>query len=345
MIDTPFARLVSHAAPGEFRAALFDADGRASALFTQRWDGAGERARFGEIAQARIRSISDETAGAFVELRSGEEAFLRLKSRSGLTEGAILSVQVRSEARADKLARVSISDRPIEPQSAFERWRATFSGVAALEAEDDPDVIDAAFEDVLTQTSVLPGGGRLSVDQTRALFAFDVDTAGRTERGSAGARALNVNRAAVSEMARQISVRGLGGLIVLDCIGPLNNAANDQIRQAARAALAAYDINHAKVLKPSALGLMEASVPWRFTPLVEQITAYPAEAALLALLRDLQRAARAASTALYTLSLGGDVWSAYQSRKSEVETALKRHFSGRVQISKNDDGKSEFRPR
>lgn len=345
MIETPFARLITQDAPGEFRAAFLDSDGRASALFTQRWDGAGERARYGDIVQARIRAFSEEVSGAFVELRNGEDALLRLKSKAGLTEGAIISVVVRSEARGEKLARVSLSDQPVEPMSAFARWKKAFPGAEVLEAEDDPITADAKFDQVLTSSSVLPGGGRLTVDQTRALYAFDVDTAGRSEKGSAGAKALKINAAAVTEMARQISVRGLGGLMVLDCIGPLNNAASDRIRQTAREALAAYGIGNTKVLKPSALGLLEASVPWRFMPIAEQIAAVPSEAALLNLMRDLQRAARATPSALYTLSLGGAARAAYLSRKSEVTTALETHFSGRVQISKSDDGKSEFRLR
>ena len=345
MIDTPFARLITQDAPGEFRAALLDSDGRASALFAQRWGGAGDRARYGDIIQARIRSFSEEVSGAFVELRNGEEALLRFTSKPALTEGAIISVEVRSEARIGKLARVALSDGPVETMSAFARWQKAFPGGEALAPEEDPNCVDAQFDDLLHASSVLPGGGRLTVEQTRALFAFDIDTAGRVEKGSAGARALKVNRSAVSEMARQISVRGLGGLMVVDCVGPLNNAANDRIRQAARDALAAYGIKNAKVLKPSALGLLEASVPWRFMPMVEQISADPGEAELLTLLRDLQRAARATPSALYTLSLGGPIRSAYVSRKADVTAALETHFSGRVQVSKSEDGKSEFRLR
>ena len=345
MTKTPFANLITHSAPGEFRAALVDADQRPSALFVQRWSGAGERARYGDISQARIRSFAHELSGAFVELRSGEEAFLRLKSRDGLSEGAILSVQIRSERRADKLARVSVSDKPIEAQSAFQRWLSVFPGASGLEATEDASAIEAAFSDVLEPSSVLPGGGRLSLDQTRALIAVDIDTAGRTGSGSAGARALQINRAAVLEMARQISIRGFGGLLVLDCVNPLNNAASDRVRQAARAAFELYAVPQAKVLKPSALGLLEASIPWRFTPIVEQIQDDPAETELLGLLRDLHRAARSDPMALYTLTLGGAVWSAYQARKSDLAASLGSHLGGRVQISKSSDGKSEFRPR
>lgn len=345
MIETPFAKLITHDAPGEFRAALLDSEGRASALFSERWGGAGERARYSETLQARIRSFSDEVSGAFVELRNGEEALLRFTSKPALTEGAIISVSVRSEARGEKLARVSLSDRSVEAMSAFARWQKAFPGEELLAPTEDPNSVQAQFDDLLDASSVLPGGGRLTVDQTRALFAFDVDTAGRVEKGSAGARALKTNRAAVFEMARQISVRGLGGLMVLDCIGPLNNAASDRIRQAARDALAMYGIQNAKVLKPSALGLLEASVPWRFTPMAEQVSADVGEAALLSLLRDLQRAARATPSALFTLSLGGPIRSAYLSRKADVTAALESHFSGRVQVSKSEDGNSEFRVR
>lgn len=333
--------ILKHDAPGETRAVLIGADGRACRLFLERWNGAGEPARFGSTHPARLRRFADDLRGAFVELQSGEEAFLRLKDRKGLTEGAALTVEVISEVRTDKLARVRQVETAASELSGFDLWRAQIASGEGIEVEDDGDAVDAAFEAALTSSVTLPGGGQLHIDRTRALTVFDVDTSGRSDRGSAGARALKLNKEAASEMARQVASRGLGGLLVVDCVSPLNQAARDQIRTAAQAAFGAYGIDQANVLKPSALGLLEASVPWRECPLEDRLAANPGETELLCLLADVQREAAANPTDLFKLSLSKLAGAAYLSRKADADAALQRHFGRRVSVetSTSDDSK------
>ena len=316
MTLSPFVRLYTDNAPGEFRAVLADRDNRASALFLQRWDGVGDRARFGEITQARIRAFAPEAGGAFLELKSGEEAFARQAAQTGLTEGAILSVEIRSDARA-------------------------VPGGGALVPEPNAERVNAAFEEAETRFVTLEGGGTLSLERTRALIAVDIDTAGRRGRGSAAARALTINREAAQEVARQISLRGLGGNVVLDCVAPLNQSASDQIRTSARRAFDHYAISQAKVLKPSSIGLLQISVPWRFMPIEDQLQADPGETRLIKLMRDLQREATQYPMQLYTLRLGGLERDAYLSRKENVTLALESHFGARVLVEHSTEAKSE----
>lgn len=342
MSGAPFAGVLTHDAPGEFRATIVDAKNQAVGLFIQRWSGVGDRARFGDVARARIRMFADHTAGAFLELTSGEEAFLNLKSRTGLTEGAIVSVEIRSEARHGKLARVSLTERGADGRTPFDRWRETFPGVRKFTPVEDEDTVSAAFNDAAFKSVVLPGGGQMHVDRTRALTAFDIDTAGRISSGSAGARALSINREAAIEMARQASLRGIGGNLVLDCLAPLNAASKDVIREKAKDAFSRLGLAGAKVLKPSPLGLLEVAIPWRFMPIEDQLNANAGETALLTLLSALQREAKATPTALYNLSLGGAVRQAYLARKTEVGHAMEHHFGARVIVVQSADSKSEF---
>ena len=341
MTLSPFVRLYTDNAPGEFRAVLADRDNRASALFLQRWDGVGDRARFGEITQARIRAFAPEAGGAFLELKSGEEAFARQAAQTGLTEGAILSVEIRSEARAGKLARAEPTERRPNDQSSYERWLASVPGGGALVPEPNAERVNAAFEEAETRFVTLEGGGTLSLERTRALIAVDIDTAGRRGRGSAAARALTINREAAQEVARQISLRGLGGNVVLDCVAPLNQSASDQIRTSARRAFDHYAISQAKVLKPSSIGLLQISVPWRFMPIEDQLQADPGETRLIKLMRDLQREATQYPMQLYTLRLGGLERDAYLSRKENVTLALESHFGARVLVEHSTEAKSE----
>ncbi len=318
--------------PGMFRAVAVTSDGRPVRLFSECWSGVGVRARFGTVHDARLRAFADQLRGAFCELPNGEEAFLRLKSRDGLTEGMALGVKVLSEARRDKLARVAVSDQAADNRSAFAAWKARLAGSEGPVEEADRDRVDAAFDEALSPSSTLPGGGQIHIDRTRALTAIDIDTSGRVGKGSAAARALSINRQAVSELARQISLRGLGGLFVLDCVSPLNAETIARIHGDAQRAFADYGLADARILKPSPLGLLEASVPWQFMPVADERAARPAETELLDLLRGVQREAIASSVKFFKLSLFGRTWQAYLSRKSETDQALQAEFGGRVSI-------------
>lgn len=339
------SKIVRHEAPGEVRAAVLDPDGRPFRLFALRWRGVGEPARYGGTYTARLRKFADELCGAFLELDSGEEAFLRLKSRRDVTEGMALNVRVESEARQGKLARVMRVAEVSEHSDPFEHWCSQVSPGARCEIYADRDAVNAAFEEAFSKSVTLFGGGHLHIDRTRALTAFDLDTAGRAEKGSAGARALSINRDAAAEMARQVSLRNLGGNLVLDCVGPLNKKSGDLIREAARAAFLNYGIADVNVLRPSPLGLLEASAPWRSAPVEDLLAARPAETALLDQFRDVQRAAQANPTALYRLELSKSEWSAYLQKRGEADAALQTHLGGRITLAPSETDESRIQKR
>lgn len=332
----------THHAPGETRAAAFAANGQPIKLFCARWSGSGERARYGDVSNARLRSFVDDLQGAFLVLPSGEEAFLRLKSREGLTEGALLRVIVRSEARFEKLARVARFQGSMFDRSPFELWCDQFSDNPKDSVREDPEKVAVAFDEALAPSITLPNGGRLHIERTRALTTFDIDTAGRKGRGSAGARALATNREATLEMARQVSLRGLGGNLVLDCLSPLNAEARQQLQSAAQSTFKQLGIDGVKALKPSPIGLLEVSVPWRYMPIEDQINQNPAEAELLALLREGQREANASPMQFFELCLGGATWQAYLSRRADADAAIEKHFNGRLTVSESPGPESRI---
>lgn len=335
--------ILTHTSPCEMRAVAYGADGRPVHLYTQRWSGVGEPARHGAIYDARLRAFSEELRGAFCELSTGEEAFLRLKDPGGLSEGTAVRVKVKSEARTDKLARVVITDDPLNDHQAFDLWCSMIGASQSAEIHADRNAVDAVFEDVASPTIVLPGGGTLHITRTRALTAIDVDTSGRVDKGSAAARALAINRDAVAEMVRQISLRGLGGLFVLDCVSPINAEAATRLRDATREAFEQCGFSHARVLKPSVLGLLEASTAWRVRPIDEILSENSEETMLLNLLRALQREADAQSNVFFELCLKEPTWRAYLARKVEVDQALAEGFSGRATVVKTDAKENEVR--
>lgn len=328
-----FSKIVRHIAPGEVRAALFDAEHRPCRIFMERWGGNRQPARYGSLHNGRIRAFAEAQGGAFLELASGEEAFLRLSARGDLTEGAQVTVEIASEARADKLARAIVTTKPVSEIDAWTLWQSQIPGAETLEIEDDADRVEDAIEQALAPSVTLQGGGQIHIDRTRALTAIDIDTSGRLQKGSAGARALTLNKIAAQEVARRISLRGLGGNVVLDCVGPLNKAANDKVQQAAAAAFQTVGLLGAKVLRPSLLGLMEVSVPWRACPVEDRLAADPGETELLWLMRDAAREAAANPAGLYQLVLSKSARQAYLNRRGDADQALKEHFGGRVTIS------------
>lgn len=110
--------------------------------------------------------------------------------------------------------------RPAMAMAGAGSWH-WHDGVASLfEAVGIAAQIDAALQPAVS----LPSGGRLIIEATAALTAIDVDsgTAGRHLARDAGPSALadGVNREAVAEIARQLRLRRLGGLVVIDFLTP-----------------------------------------------------------------------------------------------------------------------------
>ena len=64
----------------------------------------------------------------------------------------------------------------------------------------------------------LPSGGSIVIDPTEALVSIDINSARATRGGDIETTALNTNLEAADEIARQLRLRDLGGLIVIDFI-------------------------------------------------------------------------------------------------------------------------------
>lgn len=75
--------------------------------------------------------------------------------------------------------------------------------------------IDDMLVDALQKEVKLPGGGRISIEETKAFVAIDVDSAGENGHGSISA----LNEEAAYEIARQIRLRNLAGKIIIDFAG------------------------------------------------------------------------------------------------------------------------------
>ncbi len=318
------AEIVRSASPGEIRSVAFDAAGDPVGLHIERPH--ASHPRLGERHAARIIRIDAGLGGAFVDLGRSGEGFLRVGPPFP-SEGQIIEVEVMSEPHDGKLARVMAAPaRPAGP-CGFEAWRARLVGGAEarvmLADAADRRVADA-LSDALARDARLPGGGVLTIERVRALTAADIDTAGRRlDTSRPASRALKLNTEAAALLARQLLLRGLGGLVALDCVGPLNAASRAAIRDAFRRAWTALCLAPARVLPPSAFGLMEISIPWSITPVADRFNASRPDTQALEGLRALDAALSADRLARLTLRLPrpAAVWLAASGIPYEAELA------------------------
>lgn len=94
-----------------------------------------------------------------------------------------------------------------------------------------------AIAEALEDEVVLPGGGTLLIEPVRTLTAIDVNSAAATGRSGIEQTALSVNLEAAAEVPRQLALRNLGGIIVVDFIDLQNRNKRDQIINALRDAV------------------------------------------------------------------------------------------------------------
>ncbi len=118
--------------------------------------------------------------------------------------------------------------------------------------------IEHQIESAYSRTVPLPSGGAIVIDHTEALVAVDVNSARATRGSDIEETAFRTNCEAADEVARQMRLRDLGGLIVIDFID-MNDPKNQRaVEQRLKDALR-YDRARVQMAKISRFGLMELS--------------------------------------------------------------------------------------
>ena len=118
--------------------------------------------------------------------------------------------------------------------------------------------IEHQIETAYSRTVQLPSGGAVVIDHTEALVAIDVNSARSTRGADIEETALRTNLEAADEVARQLRLRDLGGLIVIDFIDMEDGKNQRAIEQRLRDALH-LDRARVQMGKISRFGLMELS--------------------------------------------------------------------------------------
>ena len=118
--------------------------------------------------------------------------------------------------------------------------------------------VERQLHDAFHRQVKLTSGGYLVIDETEALIAVDVNTGHHKGKTSQEDAILEVNLEAVEEVARQLRLRNIGGLVVLDLIDMKSRKHQKQVYRALKDALK-RDRARTNVLEISELGLLEMS--------------------------------------------------------------------------------------
>ncbi len=118
--------------------------------------------------------------------------------------------------------------------------------------------VESQIDDLYLNKINLASGGSIVIDQTEALVAIDVNSGKATKEKSIEETALATNLEAVNEIAKQLRLRDIGGLVVIDFIDMFDNKNKRAVERAMRDATL-IDKAKIQIEKLSDLCLMEMS--------------------------------------------------------------------------------------
>ncbi len=116
--------------------------------------------------------------------------------------------------------------------------------------------LDEEIAKINQRTVPLVGGGSLVIDQTEALVAIDVNSGNFRTDGTAEESAYQLNQIAAREIARQLRLRDLGGVVVNDFIDMRKDKHRRSVEHTLRDAVK-RDRARTKILRTSPFGLIE----------------------------------------------------------------------------------------
>ncbi|NPA71789.1 MAG: ribonuclease E, partial [Gammaproteobacteria bacterium] len=130
--------------------------------------------------------------------------------------------------------------------------------------------IESQIESAYQREVTLPSGGSIVIDITEALTAIDINSSRATKGSDIEDTAFSTNMEAACEIARQLRLRDLGGLVVIDFIDMHSNRHQREVENKIREAVKT-DRARVQIGKISRFGLLEMSRQ-RLRPSIEEST-------------------------------------------------------------------------
>jgi ribonuclease E len=251
---------------------------------------------------------------------------------------------------SSEIGEILLDDPKVYQEALDFMERVLPQSVRKLKLYDDPTVplftrfqIESQIESAFAHKVQLPSGGSIVIDHTEALTAIDINSARSTKGEDIEETALTTNLEAADEVARQLRIRDLGGLIVIDFIdmGPHRNQreVENRLRDAVK-----QDRARIQIGRISRFGLLELSRQ-RLRPSLEESTqsvcprcngtgnVRSVESLALAILRLVGEEARKERTAKVIAQLPMDVSNYLLNEKRDwVQTIQERNSVGIVLI-------------
>lgn len=177
-----------------------------------------------------------------------------------------------------------VTDDPETFRAAQRQFAAAHSALAERvslysAAQDlfEREGVEAAIEALLLPRVALPSGGALLIEPVSSMTAIDVDSGAQVSSGGAGRRALAVDLEAAAAIARQVRLRNLSGLLVIDFLALAGRADRQSVVAKLRAGLKA-DREPTRATPMSASGLVELTRR-RGGPALHELFTVPSHAA------------------------------------------------------------------
>ncbi|GIW41588.1 MAG: hypothetical protein KatS3mg076_2165 [Candidatus Binatia bacterium] len=206
--------------------------------------------------------------------------------------------------------------------------------------------VESQIETIYKRRVPLKSGGSIVIDGTEALTAIDVNSGGSVRGGSQEETAFRTNLEAAAEIARQLRLRDIGGLIVIDFIDMRQpshiHAVERALAEAMKPDKARYDIG-----KISRFGLLEisrqrlrpaaAATTYRTCPMCEgHGHVRTTESAALVAFRKIQNRVAQGDVGVLRVTLPPDVAIYLLNQKREDLALLERRYGVRIQVATSE---------
>jgi ribonuclease G len=198
----------------------------------------------------------------------------------------------------------------------------------------DLHYVDEEIERLHASRVPLVSGGWITIECTEALTAIDVNSGSFTEGGGLEETSLRVNLEAAEEIGRQLRLRGIGGLIVIDFIH-VSEKANAGTLMAALEESLARDRTPTQILPMSDFGLVEVTRKRVRDPVMRMMTEgcrpcrsrgrlRSSESVVFEIFRRIEREAQHAPGRTMSVRASPEVVNWYQAHETELRDAMAR---------------------
>ena len=338
------SRIIKQDYPGQIRAVALDDVDRAFSLFEWRDPLLDPRPKWGQVYSGIVSKHASDIGGVFVRLQGIDAPILcQIPKTTRLpNEGEHVRVKIKSENWAEKSTIGKLTDEPVSSTThneSFDAWRSSILdlGHKLSDQYDDQSasIVSETFDDCRADTLVLPEGGQIHFQTVRAFTAIDFDTSGK----KLAADRMAFNLAGIVEVARQSSLKRLGGVVIVDLVGVVNEVQHKELTTTFRSEFRRWDNRPVQVLARNAFGLFEFSVPRQSRSYLLSSDVDPLHAGFEALASFWRFAAielSANRVETVSFAVGSKLLNAIKISEFDGEKALAEQYGARFHISEDD---------